>query len=430
MKGIIRHFSPGKNIFIARTVKVMFSLTLIITLVMAGNPGGAAEALEDEFEYLEYFDLHNLTEREEGYYTVKHEDDGEVVLRTARKLQVGDEYIDAENRHFRIVSIDEDTAWASLVEDAFVPSSPGASEEEESLGERGREPLFPAQGDRLRLGVFHSHGAEAYVSSDGEEFIEEGGGIIQVGETFANALEEEGAEVIHRKETHVPHDAGAYHRSRRTKEELQKENPAALFDVHRDAVPGEEYTEEINGEEMVQILLVVGRQNQNSGLNREFAEGLKQVVNEEHPGLVKGIMKASGNYNQDMHPRSLLLEVGSHENSREDAQESVELASGAVVEHVAADAGQEVAAKEGGGGLMGAGASTAAVTVMWLLLALVAAVAIYLIISTGSWEELKAKVEHFFGREFADVRYGPREIPEERDRDGDNDDNSGDGDHV
>lgn len=79
---------------------------------------------------------------------------------------------------------------------------------------------------------------------------------------------------------------------------------------------------------------------------------------------------------------------------------------------------------------MGAGASTAAVTVMWLLLALVAAVAIYLIISTGSWEELKAKVEHFFGREFADVRYGPREIPEERDRDGDNDDNSGDGDHV
>ena len=57
-----------------------------------------------------------------------------------------------------------------------------------------------------------------------------------------------------------PHDAGAYDRSRRTAEELLQENPDALFDVHRDAVPAEEYTAKVDGEQVAQIQLVVGQQ--------------------------------------------------------------------------------------------------------------------------------------------------------------------------
>ena len=71
---------------------------------------------------------------------------------------------------------------------------------------------------------------------------------------------------------------------------------------------------------MVQIQLVVGRQNQNQAANQEFAEKLKAVADEKYPGLVKGIFAAKGNYNQDMMPTSILIEVSTHENEKEAAQ--------------------------------------------------------------------------------------------------------------
>ncbi len=406
----------SKNII--NSIVVLLAMFLTCAAVLAcGNV--KVEAFEYDFDF---FELHNLDEREEGYYSVKHEKDGEVILRTARKLHVGDEFIDRHNRHFEITSIEEDTAWASLKREEASIRVPF----QEVFARGDKNPVVPVlQSEELRLGGFHSHGAESYVPSDGEEFIEEGGGIIQVGEKFVETLQRNGARVIHRKETHVPHDAGAYHRSRRTVEELNKENPAAMFDVHRDAVPGEEYIEEIDGEEMLQILFVVGRQNQNSALNKEFAESLKQAANEEYPGLVKGILMANGSYNQDMHQRSLLIEVGSHENSREDAEESVELFSEVVVEHVAALEGQQAPGNGNGavGGIAGTGVSTAVISILWLLLLLVAAAAVFLVISTGSWQELRSRVKHFFGKEFADVKHGwkgPKEDDGDSGNEGDN----------
>ncbi len=70
---------------------------------------------------------------------------------------------------------------------------------------------------------------------------------------------------------------------------MLKEEPAALFDVHRDAVPAEQYEGEVDGEEVAQVMIVVGQQNQNQAENEEFAEMLKQAADEENPDLVKGI---------------------------------------------------------------------------------------------------------------------------------------------
>lgn len=66
---------------------------------------------------------------------------------------------------------------------------------------------------------------------------------------------------------------GAYRRSRATAVELLKQGPSALIDVHRDGIPdASEYTTEVDGEEMTQVRLLVGRSNPNSAANREFAE--------------------------------------------------------------------------------------------------------------------------------------------------------------
>ena len=94
-----------------------------------------------------------------------------------------------------------------------------------------------------------------------------------------------------------------------------------MIDVHRDGVPDPEYyATEFDGQAATQIRLVVGRQNQNSEANIEFAEKMKAYYDEVKPGLIKSIFMAKGNYNQDLAPHSILLEVGTHTNSLEQAE--------------------------------------------------------------------------------------------------------------
>ena len=134
-------------------------------------------------------------------------------------------------------------------------------------------------------------------------------------------LEEQGVTVIHSENIHDPHDVNAYQRSRKTAAELLQEAPAAMIDVHRDGVPDPDYyATEFDGEAATQIRLVVGRQNQNSEANIEFAEKMKAYYDEVKPGLIKSIFMAKGNYNQDLAPHSVLLEVGTHTNSLEEAE--------------------------------------------------------------------------------------------------------------
>lgn len=373
-------------------ISVSFTVSFLLLLTM--NTSRAEE---------NFFDLFNRVEREEGYYSVVDEEDGRIILRTARILHVGDEYINRENHLYRIVSIKEDLAMARKIRqdtralEDFEPDKPSIFRVF-----TGRE--HPVQAGKSLVAIYHSHGAESYVPSDGTESIDEGGGILKVGETFSEQLEKQGIETIHSTNTHVPHDAGAYQRSRRTKEELLRKQPVALFDVHRDAVPPEEYEEVIDNREVVQILLVVGRQNQNVANNRNFAEELKAAADQRYPGLVKGVLMAQGSYNQDLSPRSMLLEVGGHENEREQAEESVSLFAEVVADYIAAGPGGEAAPGRmdtitGEGGI-------AAGTALWTLIILGIAVFVYLLIAAGGWSQMGEKLRHFFEREFADVFKG------------------------
>jgi stage II sporulation protein P len=363
---------------------------LIISLALPA--AGATPRLED------YFDLSNLTERTDGYFTMRNRADGSVLLVTARILHAGNKFIDRENNLYRVTAIEEDTAWAEYN---------GKAGKDDGLRRENTLPAairVPAQveGNRPKIGIYHSHGAESYVPTDGTGSIDEGGGILDVGEAFSRTLEEQGVETVHSKEPHVPHDAGAYHRSRRTAEELlAAENVDLLFDVHRDAVPPETYETEVNGERVTQILLVVGEQNQNSGNNWQLAQELKAIADERHPGLVKGILAAPGSYNQDLSPQSLLIEVGAHENKKEDAERAVTLFADVVNEYMTGEAAPERAPRA---------SRIAFSSVLIVLLALAAALFIYLLIAAGSWEEFKHKAVSFFRREFADVQRGFKRI--------------------
>ncbi len=66
------------------------------------------------------------------------------------------------------------------------------------------------------IGIYHSHNAESYVETSNEEFKVPQGDIVEVGRALKQALEEQGYNVIHSENSHLPHDGGAYQRSRAT----------------------------------------------------------------------------------------------------------------------------------------------------------------------------------------------------------------------
>ena len=103
---------------------------------------------------------------------------------------------------------------------------------------------------------------------------------------------------------------------------IRKQQPVALIDVHRDAVPAEEYLIEIKGEPAAKVRLVVGRRNQNFKANEDMAKQVKSVADKMYPGLIKDIFYGKGDYNQDLTPRAMLTEMGTYEHMRERSEKS------------------------------------------------------------------------------------------------------------
>jgi stage II sporulation protein P len=180
------------------------------------------------------------------------------------------------------------------------------------------------------------------------------------------------------------------------------DNADVFFDLHRDAVPAEEYKKIVEGEPTVQIMFVVGRQNPNVSINRRFAESLKKATDRLYPGLIKGIFMARGNYNQDMSPLSLLLEAGTYQNTKDGAKRSVTLFADAVKYYFAGPEGAR--AQEAVGG-------TALRIALWIILIVPLAVAAYLLISTRSIEEARARITSFYRKEFAEFKARRRGDP-------------------
>lgn len=368
-------------------------LALLLLLLMS-MPVPAATNEPAQFEKV-FDDFEHYGGR---IYTMVDEK-GEVIMRTARQIVVGDEFINRQNHYYRVKAVEGERARAVLVEKIVLaePTKENFLQRVDRLL-RNAIPVQQGEGEALnrRIGIYNSHGAEAYIEGDGAESQIEGGGILDVGDELAKALERRGVEVIRSRETHVPHDAGAYQRSRRTVEEILKQNPDAIIDVHRDAVPKEEYLEKVEGQERVQIQLVVGRQNQNIAPIRAFAEGLKKQSDEKFPGLIRGIFMARGNYNQDMSPRAILIEVGSHTNQKEQALESMNLFAEVITAYKYGGAANGQAAAPGTDVI-------ALRSVLWVVLGLIAVVGVFLLVSTGGFKQLKQKLGDFKNKEFTNT---------------------------
>jgi stage II sporulation protein P len=278
------------------------------------------------------FNLLGASEQERldgGYYALVDEQ-GNVLDLTALRVYKDDEFISADNRRYRVTKVVNDTAQCRFIGTEVIAYE---EYEEPFLSQNGTgsaagtEAAVPAVANKPVVGIYHTHGDESYRPSQGYSSAPAGqkGGIAQVAETLKGELEKQGITALYNDATHSPHDSGAYHRSRRTATTLMKQGAQVLIDVHRDAVPASAYRTQINGQNVSQVKLVVGKRNPASSASLNYAKKVKGFLDKHYPGLAKGIFIGKGVYNQDLRSTNLLVEVGTDKITLEEAKRGATL---------------------------------------------------------------------------------------------------------
>jgi len=320
---------------------------------------------------------------------------GSVITLRGEQMHVGDEYISGNDTLYRIVSVDDaaKTAVAENLGDASVDPRALASFFSRRASAEAAVDKNETDGKKL-ICMYSTHSDESYIPEDGESSKWEGAGIYDVGNALKDELENIGVTVVYSEESFLPHDADAYNRSRATAAELLKKGPDALLDIHRDAIPAEQYETTVGGEDISMVRLFVGRSNQNSAANKAFAQQIKKLADQKYPGLIKDIYIGKGNYNQELYPQALLLEFGTHKIEKDKA-----IGATKYIAEVLDDVlyGQSASAET----VTETKTKPASKGIFWLIALAILAAAIYALVSTGSfggmWNKMKRGASEITG---------------------------------
>lgn len=384
---------------------VLFSIPLARALPAVNNVAAAS--------ILERFSLAGGFEQElptGEFVAIVNEKTGDILDKTARVVYPGDEIINESNERYKIVRVRGERAFAEKI--GVASDIAWREEAKPTTAGTGLKAVQAGMG-RTQIAIYHTHSDESYVPTDGSPNIPARGGIYKVGSSMAAELKSKGVSVVDDKTPHDPHDANAYHRSRRTAIKLMQKRPLALLDVHRDGVPDPDfYNNNVQGEPITKVRLVVGRQNPNMATNLEFAKKVKAYMDKHKPGLIKGIFIGRGDYNQDISPRALLLEIGTHTNDRIRAEKGADLFADALP----AVLNIKPLGQPGGGpgkntpyGTTPGESGSIWSTIGWIIGIILAGGAAFLFISTGSIQGMKSKISELRKTEFANF-FGLKKI--------------------
>ncbi|MGE5415189.1 MAG: stage II sporulation protein P [Acidobacteriota bacterium] len=265
-------------------------------------------------------------ERNDGKFNTLIDEKGQILDQTSLPVYEGDEFIAPDNRRYRVTKVSGTTSYCKQVGIEDLSKVDG-----EDINLAGILGLTPVMGKNTgTIAIYHTHSDESYVPTDGTDSKRGHGGIFQVGRALRDRLKNTGIKVVQDTTPHDPHDPNAYYRSRRTASRLLRQGALALIDVHRDSAPPQRYQSDVKGQSVTRVKLVVGRQNPHMAANLAFAKRLKAYVDKNEKGLDGGIFIGRGNYNQDLTPRAMLIEVGAETNSRYQAQNGVRIFASAI----------------------------------------------------------------------------------------------------
>lgn len=202
-----------------------------------------------------------------------------------------------------------------------------------------------AEENSPRVLVYHTHSNESFLPKS--DFYDEeypirsadcSKNMIAVGDALCESLAKNGVTVIHECRQHdYPMFTGAYYRSAETVSALLEKYPDIdiVIDLHRDGIVQNDGSLsapvcEVNGKTAAQFMIISCCENEYFDMpdyieNFKLACLLQNTAEEMYPNLARPVLFDYRNYNQSLSRGALLIEVGSHGNSLDEAVYTGEL---------------------------------------------------------------------------------------------------------
>lgn len=207
------------------------------------------------------------------------------------------------------------------------------------------EPLsWNLTGDAPTVLILHTHATEAYTpTGDYQETTayhttDTKYNMVSIGDHIANLLRAGGISVLHDTVLHDdPSYNDSYNNSRQSVQAYLEQYPSIrlVLDLHRDSYEDEAGNQIVRtvfsqGSQLAPLMFVVGTDyggltHPNWQENLSLALKLQTQLEKICPGICRSINLRSQRFNQDLSPRSLLIEVGACGNSQQEALLSAEV---------------------------------------------------------------------------------------------------------
>lgn len=201
------------------------------------------------------------------------------------------------------------------------------------------------RGDSPTVLILHSHAtesydptAEPYDASAPYRTLDTDRNMVSIGACLAQLLEEAGIGVIHDTTLHdYPSYNDSYTASRKTAREYLAQYPSIrlVLDLHRDATdensPQLDTSALAYGQESAQLMLVVGTRQEHWQSNMALAVKLTALLEKRSPGITRPISFRTQQFNQDLSPGALLVEVGAAGNTRQEALTAAKVLAEAII---------------------------------------------------------------------------------------------------
>lgn len=199
---------------------------------------------------------------------------------------------------------------------------------------------FAPAADGPQILIVHTHGTESFARDGTEPYTETGTAhttdagysVIRLGDEIARIFGEMGLSVLHDTTLYdYPAYDGAYDRARAGIEAVLAEHPTVrmVLDVHRDALVGTDGTVykpvlEVDGVKTAQVMLLVGTDDAGAYFpdwteHLALAMQLQRQMDALWPDLARPITLRTARFNQQLTKGSLLVEIGSHGNTLDEA---------------------------------------------------------------------------------------------------------------
>jgi stage II sporulation protein P len=209
------------------------------------------------------------------------------------------------------------------------------------------------KGEEPQILIYHTHATEGYMRDESDYYTvtdeprstDSNENVIAVGKHIKSILEEAGYSVVHDETLHdYPGFTGSYSRSAETVKSAIEKYPSikVAIDVHRDSITSGKSDKvapvvTVDGKEAAQVMLVMGSQTgditdyPNWRQNLRLALKLQYVFEKSYPQFARSILLRSTRYNQNLTTGSILIEMGSDANTKEQAMYSAELVGRSLV---------------------------------------------------------------------------------------------------